>query len=931
MSGYWVSRLVQKMGLALAVLTLLLVPLPATAGESSARPGGGPWTAHALRGAIWLPRDPAGLSPERLAAPGDARQNPTPMPAGPPPTSPVPTPRPTLDPHATAVPAPVATQWATAGRPTPVVAGTPTATAQPGGVVPSITRAFYTILFPVESLEDALRGVMSRFLSGSTAAAEAVFAEAVDAIVFSALQDEEPAVRAPWTGMLKLSAALWPLTFVIVLAGAARESLSSSAPVGFAETKHGLLDWLISVALAAGSLAILTSVGALFREVTRTVLVADWGVLRSLDAHAIAGTLLNSAILGGLTALSPFGGMLVAFFFIILALSVLISLVLVTVARSTLLFILIALAPLVLTIGVLPPTRWLNWTWTRMVLLASLLGPANALLLKLASLAAIQQAGAMGELSLMAAVVHFFKLLGVLSLLLTLNYTVAKTTFGAVNEVKDRAVGATRQVAGMVVTAAAVGAAALGGAAIGAGGLAAGTAAGGGGAGAAAGAAGSGTLAQAGATASAGSQAMRSAVAQMGASAASRPPGPAGSGSPSGQSGAGLTSGPGATRHSPAPGAGGIQAGTATSNSPGETAPNAGAPSGTLPAGSPDSPANASGQPPAATGGATARPAGREAGTRGARSLAGALQVGGASLSTMSGSRLGRGTGTAARVAGWMMERQIDRESRAGPAGREDSAAGTRQSGRGGWSDLASGLGALSPAGAASVTSPLARLAEQYGAGAVRSAAGEALGPAVAAHQFAGESAPSMAIQDGFYTRDAAGQPQADISAWIGATVENRLRTMPGGSRSGPRLYPAGPPSAPAATHGVDLAPSPVDYRQGAQMAEALGYGPGDQEALRGLAALHHLHRNPQHGFDARAARATVEAAWSAGPAAPGGEPAAARGAFLSAVEEMARDRGHAPAGGGGAPYPTPWRNLAARIRAEAGASGPHPSGGRRP
>nr|MBC8252680.1 hypothetical protein [Ardenticatenia bacterium] len=400
-----------------------------------------------------------------------------PTPDGPVPAPPpAPIPLPTLDPYATALPAPVATLWATSGPPTPaivppsgVVVGTPTTTpdsTNPDGIIETITRAFYTIIFPVESMEDALRGVFTHFLSGSLEAAESVFAEAVDAIVLSVPGDEESSYRAPWTGMLRISAALWPLTFVIVLTGAAKESLISSSPVGFADTKKGLLDWLISVALAAGSLLILTWVNELFQAITQAILVADFGVFGALDAHAIAGTLLNTAILGGLIALVPFGGLFIAFFFIILAFSVLVSLFLVYVARYALLFVLIVIAPFVLTISVLPPTRWLNWTWIRMVLMVSLLGPVNALLLKLASLAAIQQAGAMGELSLALAVIHFFKLMGVLSLLLTVNFTVAKTTFGAVNEIKDRAVDATRQVAGMIVTAASVGAAALAGGAI---------------------------------------------------------------------------------------------------------------------------------------------------------------------------------------------------------------------------------------------------------------------------------------------------------------------------------------------------------------------------------------------------------------------------------------------------------------------------------
>ncbi len=951
MGAQKISKLIEKSGMcgratfAIAALTFvfLLLPLRPTAAQSSV-------------GLHWA-QEPA--------------------PAGPAPApSPAPIPLPTLDPHATAVPAPVATQWAISGPPTPVVVGTPSATpgsSNPGGViapsetghiVESITRAFYTIIFPVESMEDALRGVFTHFLSGSLEAAESVFAEAVDAIVLSVPDDEVSSYRAPWTGMLRISAALWPLTFVIVLTGAAKESLVTSAPVGFADTKKGLLDWLISVALAAGSLLILTWVNELFQEITQAILVADFGIFGSLDAHAIAGTLLNGAILGGFTALVPFGGLFIAFFFIILAFSVLVSLFLVYVAKYTLLFVLIVIAPFVLTISVLPPTRWLNWTWIRMVLLVSLLGPVNALLLKLASLATIQQAGAMGELNLVPAVVHFFKLMGVLSLLLTVNFTVAKTTFGAVNEVKDRAVDATKQVAGMIVSAVAVGAAALtgaaiggaamGGAAVGGGGLAAGGSAAAVGAGrtaAGAQAAASiptplaggvpvpGTVTSAGSQvpANAGSSAMRTATAQIGSrdNAVTSPPSQApvaGSDAEAqtsvedGDAGAtpGIRGDAGAT-----PGIRGDAGATSGIRGDAGATPGIRGDAGATPGAA---------QPPAFAGTRTLAMlrATREQRTtmvsriltpgirgdpgprRGA--LAGALQVGGATLSAVSGSRFGRGAGTAARVGGWMMERKMDREERTGPEGKPAGQPALRSGSTNVWRGMAAGLGASSPAGYAATTGPLSRLEEQYGFDATRNAVQESLGPAIAARRFGNETAPSMATQDGFYTRGPGGQPQADVSAWIGSTVENRLRTMPGGAHTGPRIYPDSPPSAPAASGGLHggSAPSLLDFRQGAQMAEALGYGSHDQEAIRALASLHHVHRNPGLGFDAGSARATVEAAWRAQSAlagVPHEQPGTARTAFLHDVTQIARDHGHTDE----FIYPTPWSNLAARIRADAG------------
>ncbi|MBN2432677.1 MAG: hypothetical protein JXQ27_14470, partial [Acidobacteria bacterium] len=304
-----------------------------------------------------------------------------------------------------------------------------------------------------------------------------------------------------------------------------------------------------------------------------------------------------------------------------------------------------------------------------------------------------------------------------------------------------------------------------------------------------------------------------------------------------------------------------------------------------------------------------------------------ALQVGGATLSAMSGSRLGRGAGSAARAAGWMMEKQMEREARSELGGKQAGQPFRKSTNQ--WREFAAGLGASSPTGYAAATGPLSRLAEQYGPAAVRSAAQESLGPAIAARRFGNETSPSMAIQDGFYHRDSTGQPQADVSAWVGSTVENRLRTMPGGAQTGPRIYPATPPSAPAAPGGSGATPSLLDFRQGAQMTEALGYGRHDQEAVHALASLHHAHRNPRFGFDAGSARATVEAAWGArsavaGATSPDGglvqeQLHAVRTAFLHDLSQIAGDHGHTNEFF----YPSAWSNLATRIRADAGMNQP--------
>ena len=69
--------------------------------------------------------------------------------------------------------------------------------------------------------------------------------------------------------------------------------------------------------------------------------------------------------------------------FLVLGLALVVSIVGQYFARVALLYILVALAPIVLVLGILHPARWLQWLWVKGVLLVMLLGPINALLFKL--------------------------------------------------------------------------------------------------------------------------------------------------------------------------------------------------------------------------------------------------------------------------------------------------------------------------------------------------------------------------------------------------------------------------------------------------------------------------------------------------------------------------------------------------------------------
>ena len=80
------------------------------------------------------------------------------------------------------------------------------------------------------------------------------------------------------------------------------------------------------------------------------------------------------------------GGIFFAIFYLTLGFTVLTCLVGAYVARYALMFALICLAPLTITLGVLPPARWLSWSWLRGYVIVGLIAPVNALLMRAAAL-----------------------------------------------------------------------------------------------------------------------------------------------------------------------------------------------------------------------------------------------------------------------------------------------------------------------------------------------------------------------------------------------------------------------------------------------------------------------------------------------------------------------------------------------------------------
>jgi len=316
------------------------------------------------------------------------------------------------------------------------------------GILTILQNIVHTMIFPIESMTAALKKTIANIVSGAVEDAAAPFAEALEHVIFGGAADGpgEEMYGPAWRVFRNVSIALWPLTLGLIVATAARGGVTGN-PVGLADLKEGLIEWVSSVVLTVAS-AYLIGLGLqLSRGVTQVILTQVWG---SVSARTLVGAFFNTALVGLFLEVVPGAAIFFILFMLILGFSLCTALIFAYVARYAVLFILISLAPLVLTLGTVRELRWLFWLWLKGLVLMLLLGPANALLLKLAHVAAV---AGLGEISsLFGGVVKFLTAAAVLSVLLTIDYAVIKGVFGAIGEIAGKAKATAQQIVAGLVT-----------------------------------------------------------------------------------------------------------------------------------------------------------------------------------------------------------------------------------------------------------------------------------------------------------------------------------------------------------------------------------------------------------------------------------------------------------------------------------------------
>lgn len=350
---------------------------------------------------------------------------------------------------------------------------TPTPPPPPDTIIQNI---FNTIQFPFGSLVEALQNAIQALLRSALEPIQTMFEQVLSLWLQNPgiLSNGNAAlpgwdlIRDAWQFMYSIGVAFWPLTLAIIAAIAAKDAVAAST-WGLGDLKQALGTWLVAVIFSATSLWWMDVANQLANAITSYIL------------HNFAGPqfypgsfmVFFSAVLPGLFLAFPLAGIIIIMFLLLLAITIFIGLTFAIIARLVLMYLLVALGPIAIILGVLPPLRFVTQMWTRGFMLVLALGPVNALLLKMAFNVA-QYASSAPVVQGAAAFVGVF---GLLSILITINFAVVKGVFGAVIAVAQQTMAAVKTVGQMVVAGALLMSGAGAGAA--AGGTAGGTSAGG--------------------------------------------------------------------------------------------------------------------------------------------------------------------------------------------------------------------------------------------------------------------------------------------------------------------------------------------------------------------------------------------------------------------------------------------------------------------
>ncbi len=337
-----------------------------------------------------------------------------------------------------------------------------TATPTPGGppVVTQISQIFHRLVFPAETISQALTRVFNRAAQKEAGRMDAQVAQwtlVIGEIVQAPSQGEYSAVAQ---SSLPVAAALAPALFLLRLALYHWNRLVGQQDSGM----NVIGDWVTAAVLAV--------VSGVFLDML--VRLGWWMVGRVLGetghlAIAFVEVMSVGRIAQGVAELTLFGGFL-SVGLSLGALMAVAGMLFAFASANAVLFILAVLAAPVAVVGVVPQMRWLRSLWLKAVVIIALLPLIAGGIFK----AGVGAANVFSHPGLLSGLIRVMWLWGATGMMLSLAGILGRTTLAATAEAFGQIVGAVKQIVSVAALAAAGAGVASG--AVSAGGMGAGTA-----------------------------------------------------------------------------------------------------------------------------------------------------------------------------------------------------------------------------------------------------------------------------------------------------------------------------------------------------------------------------------------------------------------------------------------------------------------------
>ena len=319
---------------------------------------------------------------------------------------------------------------------TPPPTGTPT---PPTGSITQIVQVFHHLIFPAETISEALTGIFNKaaekeanYMSDQIAR----WTQSIGEIVQAPSQGEYSAVAQ---SSLPVAAALAPALFLLRLALYHWNRLVGQQDSGI----NVVSDWVTAGLLAVVSGVFLDllvrlgwwMIGKVLGE-TGTLAVAFVDVM---SVNSIAKGVADLTMFGGLLSIGLSLGALLAVAGMLFAFA----------AANAVLYILAVLAAPVAVAGVIPQMRWLRSLWLKAVVIIALLPIVAGGIFK----AGVSAASVFSDPGMLSGLIRVLWLWGATGLLLSLAGILGKTTISTTADALGQMVNAVRQVASVAALA----------------------------------------------------------------------------------------------------------------------------------------------------------------------------------------------------------------------------------------------------------------------------------------------------------------------------------------------------------------------------------------------------------------------------------------------------------------------------------------------